>query len=46
MNQYRKLVKDSPKFSSFKSSDLINASKKYPELLDWVKWYEAVYYGK
>lgn len=46
MNQYRKLVKDSPKFSSFKSSDLINASKKYPKLLDWVKWYEEVYYGK
>lgn len=46
INQYNMLVKDSPKFSSFKSSDLINASRKYPELREWVKWYEEVYLGK
>lgn len=46
MEQYRKLVNNSPKFSSFKSSEIICAAEKVKELQEWVEWYKEVYLGK
>ena len=41
MNEYRKLINNSPKFFDFKSSALVNVAVKY--LPDWSKWYKRVY---
>ena len=43
MNEYRKLINNSPKFFDFKSSALVNVAAGF--LPDWSKWYKRVYYG-
>ena len=43
MEEYRELVRHSPKFSSFKSTDIVNNAKPY--LPDWAGWYQEVYLG-
>lgn len=45
INTYHLLTSNSPKFSSFKSSELIDAASVDSNLIDWVVWYKNVYYG-
>lgn len=45
MAQYRELVSDNPKFSSFTSDILVRQAQATgtKELLDWARWYEELY---
>jgi len=43
IDNYKKLTKNSPKFSVFTSLDLIRAAKEDPKLKRWIKWYKEVY---
>ena len=55
MNQYRDLIKHSPKFFAFKSTALVDAAADYKstvledkaanDLHEWAKWYRRVYLG-
>lgn len=46
IDEYHMLTNNSIKFSSFKSSELINAAAIDPGLYEWTVWYKTVYYGK
>lgn len=41
MEEYGELVRHSPKFFSFKSTDIVNNASSY--LPDWAGWYQEVY---
>ena len=43
MDEYRKLINNSPKFGSFTSLDLIDAASLDMNLKDWIDWYKDVY---
>ena len=43
MNEFRKLINESPKFYSFKSNSLVDNAVAY--LPDWSSWYKRVYLG-
>ena len=43
MSEYRKLIKNSPKFNDFKSNVLVDKAVAY--LPDWSNWYKKVYLG-
>ena len=43
INEYRELIKYSPKFYAFKSDTLVNGAINY--LPDWSNWYKKVYLG-
>lgn len=43
MNEYRQLIKSSPKFYEFKSDKLVDKAVAY--LPDWSSWYKKVYLG-
>ncbi|MBO7495638.1 MAG: hypothetical protein J6T98_03720 [Salinivirgaceae bacterium] len=43
IEEYKKLTKNSPKFSTFTSLDLISAAQKQSELKGWIDWYKKVY---
>lgn len=45
MDEYRKLINNSPKFGSFTSLDLIDVAKNDPQLSEWIEWYVDVYLG-
>lgn len=45
MATYSRLTNNSQKFNSFTSYKLVDAAAVDPELKDWIKWYQEVYYG-
>lgn len=46
MNEYKQLVNNSPKFSSFTTEKIINAASIDKSLTNWTAWYKEVYYGQ
>lgn len=46
MDEYKQLVNNSPKFSSFTTEKIINAASIDKSLADWTTWYNEVYYGQ
>jgi hypothetical protein len=48
ISRYKDLIDNNPKFSSFKSSDIINSAGRSGDkmLNNWIKWYIELYYMK